>query len=74
MYSPKSKFISSLENFKPKRFANDIKKIQNLAMTKAFENVKNSLGNNKQSPTNNNLSEVSKSENFSAFDNMRMNK
>lgn len=27
MYSPKSKFISSLENFKPKRFANDIKKI-----------------------------------------------
>lgn len=45
MYSPKSKFISSLENFKPKRFANDIKKIQNLAMTKAFENVKNSLGN-----------------------------
>ena len=36
-------------------------------MTKAFENVKNSLGQNQKST--NNLSEVSKSENFSAFDN-----
>ena len=44
MYSPKSKFISSLENFKPKRFANDIKKIQNLAMTKAFDNIKSNNG------------------------------
>lgn len=26
MYSPKSKLLSSLENFKPKRFANDYKK------------------------------------------------
>ena len=41
-------------------------------MTKAFENVKNSLGNNNKSPQN--LSEVSKSENFSAFDNMKLNK
>ena len=70
MYSPKSKFISSLENFKPKRFANDIKKIQNLAMTKAFNNVKDSTNN--KSPQN--MSDVSKSENFSAFDNLKPNK